>query len=114
MSLCSNYDQGFLNVLAPGGDFRYLSQYGQDQWTEEAWFEKELILTTWLEGGYNYDAGTSFAAPKVSAAVALMIDKYGWKDDPEKVMRHLKNYSTYEPALTDNYRHLNIVTLLTH
>ncbi|MFL1676601.1 S8 family peptidase [Paenibacillus dendritiformis] len=114
LSLFSNYDQGFLNVLAPGGDFRYLYQYGQDQWTEEAWFEKELILTTWLEGGYNYDAGTSFAAPKVSAAVALIIDKYGWKDDPEKVMRHLKNYSTYEPALTDNYRHLNIVNLLTH
>ncbi|CAH8719413.1 S8 family serine peptidase [Paenibacillus thiaminolyticus] len=114
LSLFSNYDQDFLNVLAPGGDFRYLYQYGQDQWTEEKWFEKELLLTTWLEGGYNYDAGTSFAAPKVSAAVALIIDKYGWKDNPEKVMGHLKNYSTYEPDLTDNYRHLNIVNLLTH
>lgn len=113
LSLFSNYDKSFLSVLAPGGDFRYLYEYGQDQWTEEGWFEKELILTTSLEGGYNYDVGTSYAAPKVSAAVGLIIDKYGWRDNPKQVMKHLKKHSTYERDLTDKYRHLNLVQLLT-
>lgn len=113
LSLFSNYDKGFLNVLAPGGDYRYLYQYGQDRWAEEGWFEKELILTTSLEGSYNYDVGTSYAAPKVSAAAGLIIDKYGWKNNPKQVMKHLKKNSTYERDLTDKYRHLNLVQLLT-
>lgn len=112
LSTFSNYDKGFLNILAPGGDLKYFNEYGQERWTEEGWFEKEFILTTSLEGGYNYAVGTSYAAPKVAAAAGLVIDKYGWRDNPKQVMKHLKKYSTTEPTLTDKYRHLNLVTLL--
>lgn len=112
LSTFSNYDKGFLNILAPGGDLKYFNEYGQERWTEEGWFEKEFILTTSLEGGYNYAVGTSYAAPKVAAAAGLVIDKYGWRDNPKQVMKHLKKSSSTEPTLTDKYRHLNLVTLL--
>lgn len=114
LSTFSNYDKGFLNILAPGGDLKYLNEYGQERWVEEGWFEKEFIPTTSLEGGYNYAVGTSYAAPKVAAAAGLLIDKYGWKDNPKQVMKHLKKYSTTEPTLTDKYRHLDLVRLLTN
>lgn len=83
LSLFSNYDQDFLNVLAPGGISDACINMDKTNGQKRNGL-KRLLLTTWLEGGYNYDAGTSFAAPKVSAAVALIIDKYGWKDNPEK------------------------------
>lgn len=34
------------------------------------------INTTQINGGYNFTGGTSFAAPHVSGAVALLLEKY--------------------------------------
>ena len=52
---------------------------------------KENILSTSNNQGYFYTAGTSSAAPKVSAALALIIDKYG-KRAPEQTVNHLMTY----------------------
>ena len=34
------------------------------------------INTTQINGGYNFTSGTSFAAPHVSGAAALLLEKY--------------------------------------
>ena len=58
-STFSNYGRNFIDIYAPGGDFRYLNMYGMDGWITGGWFEKELILTTSIDGTYYYDAGVS-------------------------------------------------------
>ncbi|MGZ9815644.1 S8 family peptidase [Peribacillus simplex] len=91
-SIFSNYGKDFIDVYAPGGDFRYLNTYGQEEWINGGWFEKEFVLTTSIDGTYYYDAGVSYAAPKVSAALGLVISKYKWEDRPYKTLHHLKKH----------------------
>jgi serine protease len=52
----SNYGPE-LDVVAPGGD------------------EAGMILSTWINGTYDYAAGTSMATPHVTGIVALMISR---------------------------------------
>jgi serine protease len=52
----SNYGPE-LDVVAPGGD------------------ENQGILSTWINGRYDYAAGTSMATPHVTGIVALMISR---------------------------------------
>jgi serine protease len=54
----SNYGPE-LDVVAPGGDGEM----------------PELILSTWINGTYDYAAGTSMATPHVTGIVALMISR---------------------------------------
>jgi len=89
-SIFSNYGRNFIDYYAAGGDFSYLNQYGQEKWMEEGWFEKELILTTGMDGGYYQDAGVSYAAPKVSGAIALLISKEKLKNKPNKALNQFK------------------------
>lgn len=77
LSVYSNYGAGFVNIAAPGGDIRYLYEFGRTKWIQEGWYKKELNLSASSTGGYYYSAGTSMATPKVSAVAALLIDKYG-------------------------------------
>ncbi|MHC6181036.1 S8 family peptidase [Clostridium sp. JNZ X4-2] len=58
----SNYGAKFIDVTAPGGDF--ISDIS------------DMCYSTY-ENGYDFRQGTSMAAPKVSAAAALVICKYG-------------------------------------
>ncbi len=75
---------------------------------------KELILTTAPGGGYALSVGVSLAAPKVSGALALIIDKNNLKKDPDKAVRYLykngvsndtpTNKSLYGNGLLDVYK----------
>lgn len=102
-SIFSNYGKSFIDYYAPGGDFSYLNQYGQEKWLEDGWFEKELVLTTSMDGGYYQDAGVSYAAPKVSGAIALLINKEKIRNKPSKVLKIFekssKNGTVYLPNL---------------
>lgn len=51
----SNYGKDFIDVSAPGGDI------------------SDMCFTTDIDSGYTFVAGTSFAAPKVSAVAAIII-----------------------------------------
>lgn len=59
----SNYGEGFIDISAPGGDI-----FDTDD-------INELCLTTTINSEYTFSEGTSFATPKVSAVVALIICK---------------------------------------
>lgn len=62
----SNYGPGFIDVAAPGGDV-----YDE---TDPNWY-KDLCFSSYKDGRYAWMAGTSMAAPKVSAVAALIIDQ---------------------------------------
>ncbi|PFB87249.1 peptidase S8 [Bacillus thuringiensis] len=91
LSMFSNYGADFVDIAAPGGDTRLLNTYGKDAWINDKWFAKESILST-FPGGYSYSSGVSTAAPKVSGALALIIDKYHFKDQPNKATKFLYKY----------------------
>lgn len=91
LSTFSNFGYNFIDITAPGGDFKLLKEYGPEAWNQQGLFMKENILSTSNNQGYFYTAGTSSAAPKVSAALALIIDKYG-KRTPEQTVNHLMTY----------------------
>ncbi|ALB44930.1 S8 family peptidase [Clostridium beijerinckii] len=55
----SNYGKDFIDISAPGGN--------------SSGMNKDLCLTTTLDGDYIFTSGTSIAAPKVSAVAALII-----------------------------------------
>ncbi|MFJ3906702.1 S8 family peptidase [Streptomyces sp. NPDC090025] len=61
----SNYGLGVIDVAAPGGD-RTAYQPPQAPATNG------LILSTTVNGGYNYKAGTSMASPHVAGVLALL------------------------------------------
>ncbi|GHA81449.1 S8 family peptidase [Streptomyces termitum] len=61
----SNYGRGVIDVSAPGGD-RTAYQ------TPDAPATNGLILSTTVNGGYNYKAGTSMASPHAAGVLALL------------------------------------------
>ncbi len=89
MSLFLNYGTGFIDIAAPGGDTRLLKQYGDYIWGRDKMYEKEQIISTVPNQRYFYSYGNSMAAPKVSGALALIIDKYRLKDQPNKAINFL-------------------------
>lgn len=94
LSTFSNYGKNFVDISAPGGDYRYLQKFGVEKWVQDGWLQKEQILSTAPNGAYFYSSGTSIATPKVSGTLALIIDKYNYKDEPQKAIHHLYNYGT--------------------
>ncbi|WP_256105341.1 S8 family serine peptidase [Streptomyces sp. ODS05-4] len=61
----SNYGLGVIDIAAPGGDS---TAYQPPQ----APAVNGLILSTTVNGGYNYKAGTSMASPHVAGVAALI------------------------------------------
>ncbi|GGQ24538.1 S8 family peptidase [Streptomyces roseolilacinus] len=65
----SNYGLGVVDIAAPGGD---RTEYQ----TPEAPAVNGRILSTTVNGGYNYKAGTSMASPHAAGVVALIKSKH--------------------------------------
>ncbi|MFJ4867998.1 S8 family peptidase [Streptomyces sp. NPDC088757] len=61
----SNYGRGVIDIAAPGGD-RTAYQ------TPDAPAVNGLILSTTVNGGYNYKGGTSMASPHAAGVLALI------------------------------------------
>lgn len=93
LSTFSNYGKNIVDIATYGGDTRLLEKYGELEYFTKAFYQQELILSTTTDGGYNYSIGTSFASPKVSGALALLIDHYGLHDKPQKARVLLLNKS---------------------
>ncbi|MDB4866114.1 MAG: in-like serine protease [Cohnella sp.] len=81
LSSYSNWGSGFVDITAPGGDFK---RYPNGDWYTD------MCLSSYKDGGYVWMAGTSMATPKVSAVAALLIDKYG-QMSPQQVEQMLFN-----------------------
>ncbi|MGW0122756.1 S8 family peptidase [Streptomyces sp. NPDC003327] len=61
----SNYGHGVIDIAAPGGD---RTEYQ----TPDAPAVNGRILSTTVNGGYNYKAGTSMASPHAAGVLALL------------------------------------------
>lgn len=111
-SVFSNYGHGVVDISAPGGDYKYLQEFGAESWISDGWFQKEQILSTAPNGAYFYSSGTSIAAPKVSGTIALIIDKYHYKNKPSKSIQHLYKYGVTKSKLNhDEFGHGVLNTL---
>jgi len=91
LSIFSNYGEGIIDIVAPGGDLRLYKQYGENDWINKGFYLQETIFSTW-PGGYFTTYGNSLAAPKVSATLALIIDQNKYKNQPEKSIDFLYKY----------------------
>jgi subtilisin family serine protease len=91
LSSYSNWGPGFVDIAAPGGDFK--------RYPDGDWFT-DMCLSSYKNGGYVWMAGTSMATPKVSAVAALLIDKYG-PMSPQQVKQKLLNIGVDAVTSTD-------------
>ncbi|WP_089607954.1 S8 family peptidase [Bacillus cereus] len=114
LSLFSNYGLGFIDIAAPGGDFRLLKENNLDDYNKYGLFKKEQILSTWPDNDYFFTSGNSIASAKVSGALALIIDKYHLKKQPNKSTRFLYKYGVNKRDDTSLYGNgtLNIYKML--
>lgn len=88
----SNYGPGYIDIAAPGGNVELYEQYLEEDNLSE-YFEnglnyQEMCFGADQNGGYFFDVGTSLSTPKVSAVIALLIDKYG-KMSPNRIKHML-------------------------
>ncbi|KJS03321.1 MAG: hypothetical protein VR68_01570 [Peptococcaceae bacterium BRH_c4a] len=108
LALYSNYGPGFIDVAAPGGDYRLYLNTPEDERTAENVFAKEFCLSSvpfiepvyspdqtvitgynYRSPGYAFNIGTSMATPKASAVAALIISRHG-KLPPSRIKEMLQ------------------------
>jgi subtilisin family serine protease len=94
VSIFSNYGKNIVDISAFGGDLRLLNEVGEMRYYTEGIFLQESILSTSPDGTYTFTSGTSIAAPKVSGALALIIENYDLQEKPNKAINHLFTYGT--------------------
>lgn len=87
----SNYGNNFIDLTTIGGSYELLEKYGEKAWLEKGYMQTQSILSTSSNGRYIYQSGTSLAAPKVSGALALEIDKYNLKNKPQTTLKLFEN-----------------------
>ncbi|WP_242310519.1 S8 family serine peptidase [Bacillus cereus group sp. BfR-BA-01524] len=102
LSTFSNFGDGVIDIVSPGGDFRILQNYGSERWLNEKLFLREMIVSTHPGGKYTFTSGNSLAAPKVSGALALIIDKYNLKNKPNESSEFLYKYGVRSDIFNPN------------
>ncbi|MEU8620883.1 S8 family serine peptidase [Streptomyces sp. NPDC048623] len=90
----SNYGMGVIDVAAPGGD---RTEYQ----TPDAPAVNGRILSTTVNGGYNYKAGTSMASPHVAGVLALLKSTHPYASPA--ALKALLYAQADEHACTDPY-----------
>ncbi|MCS4488257.1 S8 family serine peptidase [Streptococcus sp. SQ9-PEA] len=102
-----------VDIYAAGGGTGELSSVGYDKWIAERLFERDWVIVPTLEGKYTYAYGTSIAAPKVSAAIGLIIEKYHLKNQPDEAIKILYDNSRLSDDENGNqFRMLNITNFV--
>lgn len=100
-SYYSNYGEGYIDIAAPGGDETYSGNI------------TDMCLTTTINSSYRFSEGSSVAAPKVSAAAALVLCKdrnLSPKSVAKKLYKNsnkLNNSAFYGHGLLNVYNVLN-------
>jgi len=88
----SNYGSS-VDFIAPAGTLDSYYKLGYQEFISKKKYENEWVLSTHLENSYNYFFGNSFATPKVSATLALLIDKYDLYHNIDLAVSYLKRSS---------------------
>lgn len=89
----TNYGCNSFDILAPAGTTQNLLDNGILHFFAKKLYIYDFVLTASLNNTYVYDVGNSFAAPKVSGTLGLIIDKYGYHNQPRRAINHLFNAS---------------------
>lgn len=88
------YDQTIaVSALSQTGMIASFSSFGEQV---DVIAPGENIKSTWKDGSYKEESGTSMATPFVTGAIAQMINKWG-EMSPAQVKRHLKECCTMLP-----------------
>ncbi|MFC8510602.1 S8 family serine peptidase [Streptomyces sp. NPDC057411] len=90
----SNYGLGVIDVAAPGGDKTEFQ-------TPDAPAVNGRILSTTVDGGYNYKAGTSMASPHVAGVLALLKSTHPYA--PPAALKALLYAQADDHACTNPY-----------
>lgn len=102
-----------VDIYATGGGSKELSAVGYDKWMAERLFERDWIIVPTLQGQFTYAYGTSIAAPKVSAALGLIMEKYHLKNQPDEAIKILYDNSWLSHDGNGNsFRMLNITNFV--
>ena len=113
-SVFSNYGKNVVDIAADGGDLRLLNEVGEDRYYGEGLFRQEYILGAAPGVTYTFSIGTSIAAPKVSGALALLIDQKQLHDKPDKAVKILlKNADRNADKIDTGAGVLNVYRALT-
>lgn len=84
------------------GILEFCKKYGSERWLNEKLFLREMIVSTDPGGKYTFTSGNSLAAPKVSGALALIIDKYNLKNKPNESSAFLYKYGVRSDIFNSN------------
>ncbi|HEL0024539.1 S8 family serine peptidase [Streptococcus equi subsp. zooepidemicus] len=109
ISSFSNRGMGVVDIFTAGGGSKKLALHGYDTWINNKLFEQDWVIIPTLEGKYTYGYGTSIAAPKVAAALGLIIEKYDLKDKPDEAITIL--YSNSWSSLDDNGKPIRLLNI---
>ncbi|WP_181894709.1 S8 family peptidase [Staphylococcus felis] len=109
ISSYSNWGYDNLAISTYGGKISSYCLNNYNDFIQKNLYETDWILSTHLQNSYNFFYGNSMATPKISATIALIIDKFNIFEYPQLAIRHLFNNSYYANGnfKIDTYRCLN-------
>lgn len=89
----SNYGNKTYDILGPAGSTVYLIDFRLMNFINKKMYINDWIFVATPNDSYQYLYGNSFAALHVAGTLALIIDKYGYQEKPQKAIQHLKQNS---------------------
>lgn len=107
LSSFSNYGKGYTDIVSVGGSTKSFNKYGKKKWAIYNLSKNEDIVTLNNTGGYDYKVGNSIASPKVTSAIALIIDKYDLYKQPDKTLEILYKNGTKIPHNSNSNQYDN-------